>query len=168
MTSMRCGLVVVMLLVLAGSASAFDADKYAGTWSGTWKNKTFKVDGTMSATVTSSAGGSFLTVDYTISSLFNCGSVTFTRTLQEGVDFTDAGLSFTATEPAWGGVTVTSVTKKKLEKVSIDGGVPCNTGISGWKLRGKLKDGAFAGSMKITFSSGSPKKAKASFKATKQ
>lgn len=164
---MRCG-VVVMLLVLAGSASAFDAEKYAGTWTGTWKNKTFKVDGTMSATVTSSAGGGFLDVDYTVSSLFNCGPVTFTRRLQQGVDYTDAGLDFTATEPAWGGVTVASVTKKKLEKISIDGGVPCNTGISGWKLRAKLKDSALKGTMKITFAAGSPKKAKASFKATKQ
>jgi hypothetical protein len=169
MTSMRRGLVVVMVLVLAGSASAFDPERYAGTWTGTWKNKTFKVDGTMSATATTSAGGAFLAVDYTISSLFNCGPVVFTRVLQEGVDFTDAGLSFTATEPAWGGVTVTSTTKKKLDKVSMDGGTPCNTGIGSWKLRAKLKEDSLKGTMKIFFLPGSsPKKAKATFTATKQ
>ena len=165
---MRGGLVVVMLLVLAGSASAFDAEKYAGSWSGTWKNKTFHVDGTMSATATTSAGGAFLTVEYDINNLFNCGPVTFTRVLQEGVDFTDAGLNFTSTGPTWGGVTFTSVTKKKLDKVSADGGVVSCNGISGWKLRAKLKEGSLKGTMKITFVSGSPNKAKATFKATKQ
>jgi hypothetical protein len=168
MTSMRGWLVVVMLLVLAGSASAFDPEKYAGAWTGTWTNKTFDVEGSMTATATTSPGGAFLRVEYTISSLFNCGPVTFTRVLQEGVDFTDAGLNFTATEPAWGGVTITSKTKKKLDKVKADGGTTCNTGISSWKLRGKLKEDSLKGSMKIFFSSGSPRKAKATFQATKQ
>lgn len=158
-----------VMLAASGADAVFDPANYAGTWSGTWKNSTFKVDGTFGATVTAAPDGSTLTVDYTISGLFNCGSATATRVLTRGVDFTEAGLAFTATNTDdWGATTVSSKSKKKVEKVSMSGTPTCRADIAGYTVKAKLKGTLLKGKMIVTFSSGSPKKGKTSFKATKQ
>jgi hypothetical protein len=161
------GAVVAVLGMAAPAAAVFDPAAYVGTWSGTWKNTTFRVAGTLGATVQASPDGQTLTVDYTISSLFNCGPTTFTRVLTRGVDFTDAGITLSATNPAWGTSSVTSVSRKKLEKISASGGPPCNLGIASWSLKAKLKATRLKGKMKIVFAQGSPSRATATFKAQK-
>jgi hypothetical protein len=166
---MRERLVVGMMMVgmaLATPAGAFDPTKYAGTWSGTWKNRTFKVEGPMSATVTL-PGADSVAIDWSITGLFNCGAAGGSRTLTSGVEYTDAGLDFTAQNAAWGDAAVTSVTKKKLEKVSLSGTTPCNASIQSWSVKAKLKDATLKGKMKIVFAAGSPKRARTTFSLTK-
>ncbi len=157
----------LVALAAAAPAAAFDRTKYVGTWSGTWKNVTFKVPGTFGGTL-SSPDGQSLTVDYVISSLFNCGPTPGSRTLVSGVDFTAKGLNFQAQNAAWGTATVTSRTTKRVEKIKAAGTAPCNLGISSWSLRATLTAKKLAGKMKIRFAQGTPKRATAIFKATKQ
>jgi hypothetical protein len=156
---------VVLGLMGARSAGAFDPTKYVGAWTGTWKNKTFKVEGPMLATVTGDA--TTLTVDWNVAGLFNCGGAAAVRTLVSGTDFTAEGLNFTATNAAWGDGVVTSQTKKKVEKLSVSGTTPCNAGIESWSVKAKLKDDKLKGKMKIVFLSGSPKRARTTFLVTK-
>jgi hypothetical protein len=168
---MRVVVGVVLGGLLAGtSASAhFEPATYAGSWSGTWKNVTFKVSGPITATVTASADGSTLTVDYTISSLFNCGQASFSRVLARGVDFTDDGLNFTAANAGdWGTATVTGTSSEKLTKIKGSGVPTCRPDISGYTFKAKLKGTSLKGKMTITFSSGSKKKARSVFKVNRQ
>ena len=159
----------LVMLTASGAGAVFDPANYAGTWSGTWKNNTFKVDGSFGGTVTASQDGQTMTVDYQFSGLFNCGSVTATRVLTRGVDFTDAGMSFSATNTAdWGATTVTSQSKKKVEKVSMSGTPSCRPDISGYTVKAKLKGTTLKGKMVVSFAQGTPKKGKTSFSATKQ
>ncbi len=162
---MAAGLVV---LTASGAGAVFDPANYAGTWSGTWKNTTFKVNGSFGATVTAAPDGQTMTIDYAFSGLFNCGSVTATRVLTRGVDFTDAGMSFAATDAAWGATTVTSQSKKKVEKVSMSGTPSCRSDIAGYTVKAKLKGTKLTGRMTVSFSQGTPKKGKTTFTATKQ
>lgn len=163
--SMAIGLVGV---TASGAVAVFDPGNYAGTWSGTWKNTTFDVDGTFGATVTAAPDGQTMTVAYEFSGLFNCGGATATRVLTRGVDFTEGGLSFTATNTDdWGATTVTSQSKKKVEKVSMSGTPSCRPDISGYVVKAKLKGSVLKGKMTVTFAQGSPRKGKTSFKATK-
>lgn len=159
----------LVMLTASGAAATFDPANYAGTWSGTWKNSTFKVDGTFGGVVTASDDGQTMTVAYQFSGLFNCGSVDATRTLTRGVDFTDAGLNFAATNTAdWGTTTVASKSTKKVEKVAMSGTPSCRPDISGYTVKAKLKGTTLKGKMTVTFAQGTPKKGKTSFKATKQ
>ena len=160
--------VLAMVLSVRPAAAVFDPTLYAGTWTGTWKNLTFKVSNTFTTTVTVPVDGQSMTLNYTIQGLFACGQVGGPRTLVKGTDFTDAGLNFTATNPSFGPATVKSVAKKKFEKVSINGTTTCNTGIKSWRLRAKLTGTTMTGNMVITFAQGKTKKAKDTFTATKQ
>jgi len=156
-----------MGLLAAGSAGAFDPTKYEGVWTGTWKNRTFKVEGPMQATVTVADDATTMAVDWNITGLFNCGGAAAVRTLVSGTDFTAEALNFTATNASWGDAVVTSETKKKVEKVSVSGTTPCNTSIESWSVKAKLKDDKLKGKMKIVFATGSPKRARTTFLVTK-
>ncbi len=164
--------VVAAALVVTGLAThvgaTFNPANYAGTWSGTWKNNTFHVSGPISATLEAAPDGSPLSATYTISNLFNCGPTTATRVLTKGTDFTDAGLNFAATNSAFGTATISSVSKPKVEKISGSGTPTCRVDIASYSLRAKLKSSLLKGKMTIVFSAGSPRRAKAIFKATKQ
>lgn len=156
------------VVLTGGPAAAFDPTLYAGTWSGTWKNSTFKVDGAIQATVTVSDDGQTLTIDHTIANLFNCGTSTGARVLTQGVDFTDAGLNFTTTNPGFGTSTVTSKSKPKAENITLKGVPTCRGDIASYVVKAKLRGTSIKGRMTVKFSQGKPKKGKTSFTATKQ
>jgi hypothetical protein len=138
-TTVVAGAVLAVGLVAHPAAAVFDPANYAGTWTGTWKNNTFKVSGTLGATVTASLDGQTMTVDYQISNLFNCGPASLVRILTRGVEFTESGMSFTATNSAWGTSTVEAVSKKKLEKITITGTPTCRSDIESFTARAKLE-----------------------------
>jgi hypothetical protein len=152
---------------LVGPAEAFTPAKYLGTWSGSWKNTTFRSSAPFNATVTSPDGTS-LAIAYTVDRLFNCAGTTHTRTLVSGVDFTARGLGFQSQHPDWGTATIRSRRVGGVEKIKASGTSPCNLSVQKWSLTASLTPRKLKGKMKITFVQGSPKTAMDTFSATKQ
>lgn len=168
--TMRMWLLVVTGWVALGpaalAATPIDPTTLAGSWLGTWENKSFNPHptGSVTATITVPDAGTVV-IDYGASGgvFGQCAVNPTTLTLVKGVDFTDTGVSFTRQDATFGSVTVSS--KKKGQRLVAKGTGTCGGGGPNWSAKAKYRAPTLGVKMRIKLTG---KIAKTSILVTKQ
>lgn len=156
----RLLIVPVLALVLAPAASArpaaFTPASLAGTWSGTWDNKTFNTSGTLTLTI---GGSSKLTFKAAITgNTFGCTPpkpTTFVVPKGSGANSWDAsGFRISATSPGFGALKATySAASGKLTAAGSK--VTCAPGLT-FSVAGSIKGKTLNATATIHLASGQP------------